>query len=147
MTLVSSGVSTSPVDQHAERSAPRRCWWTPRWLQRRREADELARWATEVAWQWSDTMGNTDLAHHTLTAGRLPVMVAPQVQSVDPGPPVTLLVHMLPGQVVDDFKADAHRLAAGMDVPMVGITPRGHGWIEVALLDHAPLTAVMPLAA
>src|SRR4051794_24531709 len=49
MTLVSSGVSTSPVDQHAEGSAPRRCWWTPRWLQRRREADELARWATEVA--------------------------------------------------------------------------------------------------
>jgi hypothetical protein len=30
---------------------------------------------------------------------------------------------------------------------MVGITPRGHGWIEVALLDHAPLTAVMPVAA
>ena len=92
-------------------------------------------------------MGNTDLAHHTMTAGRLPVMVAPQVQSVDPGPPVTLLVHMLPGQVVDDFEADAHRLAAGMDVPMVGITPRGHGWIEVALLDHAPLTPVMSLAA
>ncbi|MCA1835731.1 MAG: hypothetical protein LC721_05130, partial [Actinobacteria bacterium] len=102
-------MSTSPVDQHAERSAPRRCWWTPRWLQRRREADELARWASEVAWQWSDTMGNTELAHHTMTAGRLPVMVAPQVQSVDPGPPVTLLVHMLPGQVVDDFEADAHR--------------------------------------
>jgi hypothetical protein len=49
--------------------------------------------------------------------------------------------------VADDFETNAHRLAAGMDVPMVGITPRGHGWIEVALLDHAPLTAVMPVAA
>jgi hypothetical protein len=74
-------------------------------------------------------------------------MVAAQVQSVDPGSPVTLLVHMLPGQVVNDFEADARRLAAGKDVPMVGITPRGHGWIEVALLDHAPPPAVMPLAA
>lgn len=74
-------------------------------------------------------------------------MVAPQVHPVDPGPPVTLLEHMLPGQVADDFETNAHRLAAGMDVPMVGITPCGHGWIEVALLDHAPLTAVMPVAA
>ncbi|HYZ35426.1 MAG TPA: hypothetical protein VE673_01705 [Pseudonocardiaceae bacterium] len=147
MTLVSSGVRTRPVDQHAERADHRRCWWTPRWLQCRREADELARWASGVVWQWNDTMSNTELAHHTMTAGRLPVMVAPQVHSVDPGPPVTLLVHMLPGQVADDFQTNAHRLAAGMDVPMVGITPRGHGWIEVALLDHAPLTAVMPVAA
>ena len=74
-------------------------------------------------------------------------MVAPQVQSVDPGPPVTLLVRMLPGQVVDDFDTEAHRLAAGMDVPMVSITPCGHGWIKVALLGHVPLRAVMPVPA
>jgi hypothetical protein len=147
MTLISSGVSTSPVDQHVESSGHRRSWWTPRWLQRRREADDLAWWATEMVWQWNDTIGNTELAHHTMTAGRLPIMVAPQVQSVDPGPPVTLLVHMLPGQVVDDFEADAHRLAAGMDVPMVSIRPCGHGWIKVALLEHAPLRAVMSVAA
>jgi hypothetical protein len=146
MTLVSSGVSISTVDQHVEMSE-RRSWWTPRWLQRRREADELARWASEVTWQWNDTIGNTELARHTLTAARIPVMIAPQVHSVDPGPPVTLLVRMLPGQVVDDFKAEAHRLAAGMDVPMVGITPCGHGWIKVTLLDQAPLRAVMPVPA
>ena len=146
MTLVSSGVSTRPVDQHTELSRRRR-WWTPRWLQRRREADELARWASEVVWQWNDTLGNTDLTHHTVTASRLPVMVAPQVHSVDSGPPVTLLVRMLPGQTVDDFEAEAHRLAAGMDVPAVCVTPCGHGWIRVALLDHAPSRAVMPLAA
>lgn len=49
-------------------------------------------------WQWNDTMDNTNLAHHTVTASRLPVIVAPQVESVDPGPPVTLLVRLLPGQ-------------------------------------------------
>jgi hypothetical protein len=147
MTLISSGVSTRAVGRHAELAERRRSWWTPRWLQRRREADELARWASEVVWQWNDTMDGTDLAHHTVTASRLPVMVAPQVQSVDPGPPVTLLVRMLPGQVVDDFEAEAHRIAAGMDVPMVRITPCGHGWIKLALLDHEPLRAVMPVPA
>jgi hypothetical protein len=85
MTLISSGVSTRPVDQHAELSS-RRFWWTPRWLQRRREADELARWASVVVWQWNDTVSNTDLAHHTVTAARVPIMVAPQVESIDPGP-------------------------------------------------------------
>jgi hypothetical protein len=50
-------------------------------------------------------------------------MVAPQVHSVDPGPPVTLLVHMLSGQVADDFETNAHRLAAGMDVPWSASRP------------------------
>jgi hypothetical protein len=147
MTLVSSGVSTGPVDQHVALMGRRRSWGPLRWLQRRREADELARWASEVVWQWNETMDGIDLAHHTVTAGRLPLMVAPQVQSVDPGPPVTLLVRVLPGQVVDDFQAQAHRIAAGMDVPMVRITPYGHGLINVALLDHESLSAVMPMPA
>jgi hypothetical protein len=147
MTLISSGVSTRPVDQYADLLGSRRSWWTPRWLQCRREADELARWASEVALHWNDTMDGTDLAHHTVTAARLPFLLAPQVQSVDPGPPVTLVVRMLPVQLVDDFHAQAHRIAAGMDVPMVGISSCGHGLIKVALLDHEPLSAVMALSA
>lgn len=145
MTLISSGVGKRPVNQH---ESNRRCsWWTPRWLQRRREADELARWATEVMWQWNDTIDNTNLAHHTVTASRLPIIVAPQVESVDPGPPVTLLVRMLPGQVIDDFAAEAHRLAAGMDVPAVRVTPCGRGSIEVTLLAHKPVRTALPVPA
>jgi len=145
MTLISSGVGKRPVNQH---ESNRRCsWWKPRWLQRRREADELARWATEVMWQWNDTIDNTNLAHHTVTASRLPVIVAPQVESVDSGPPVTLLVRMLPGQVIDDFAAEAHRLAAGMNVPAVRLTPCGHGSIEVTLLAHEPARTALPVPA
>ncbi|HEX2289532.1 MAG TPA: hypothetical protein VHH53_04920 [Pseudonocardiaceae bacterium] len=60
---------------------------------------------------------------------------------------MTLLVRMLPGQLVDDFHAQAHRIAAGMNVPMVRVTPCGHGLIKVALLDHEPLSAVLALSA
>lgn len=147
MTLISSGVSTRSVDQHADLLGRRRPWWTPRWLQRQREADELARWASEVAMLWNDTMDGTDLAHHTVTAARLPFLLAPQVQSVDAGPPVTLRVRMLPGQLVDDFQARAHRIAAGMDVPMVRISSCGHGVIKVALLEHEPRSAILALSA
>ena len=45
MTLSSSGVSTRPVDRRARPSAAQ-SWWTPLWLQRKREHHELARWAT-----------------------------------------------------------------------------------------------------
>lgn len=147
MTLISSGVGKRPVNWHDELPDHRRFRWTPRWLRRRREADDLARWASEVMWQWNDTMDNTNLAHHTVTASRLPIMVAPQVESVDPGPPVTLLVRMLPGQVIDDFAAEAHRIAAGMDVPAVRVAPCGHGFIEVILLADEPVRAAMPVPA
>jgi hypothetical protein len=67
MTLISSGVGKRPVNQHDELSSRRCSWRKPRWLRRRREADELARWATEVMWQWNDTMDKPNLAHHTVT--------------------------------------------------------------------------------
>jgi len=146
MTLVSSGVSIRPVDQHTG-LVGRRFGWRPGWWQRRREAEELARWAHEVMWQWNDTMEGTGLAYRTLSAGGVPVWVVPQVQSVEARPPVTLVVRVLPGQIVDDFQEQAHRIAAGMEVPMVHITPYGHGRIKVALLDHESVSAVMSLPA
>ena len=107
MTLVSSGLRTRPVTAHADlRGRGRRFWRTPRWLQRQRNG-----------------------------CVERPGRVAPRVESVDPGPPVTLLVRMLPGQVVDDFAAEAHRVAAGMDVHTVRVTPCSQGLINVALLD------------
>ena len=146
MTLVSSGVTNRPADRHAGTFDPDP-WWTPRWLRRRREEDVLSRWATEVMWQWSDTMEGTHLSHPSRTAGGIHHIVAPQVRSVDPGPPVTLLVRMLPGQLAEDFEAESHRIAEGMGVPAVRIVPRAAGWIQVFLLVSESLSTAMLVAA
>jgi len=146
MTLVSSGVTTRPADKHAG-TFDRDPWWTPRWLRRRRKEDALSRWASEVRWQWSATMEGTHLSHPSRTAAGIHQIVAPRVCSVDPGPPVTLLVRLLPGQVVEDFVADSHRIAEGMGVPAVRIVPRDAGWIQVFLLVREPLSTAMPVPA
>jgi hypothetical protein len=146
MALVSSGVTTRPVDSYAD-AFERDGWWTPRWLRRRRREDELSRWASELVWQWCDTMEGTHLAHATRTAAGIHHIVAPRVRSVDPGPPVTLSVSMLPGQLVEDFQAESHRIAEGMGVPMVRIAPWDAGWIKVFLLVSEPLSAAMPVPA
>jgi HEPN domain-containing protein len=120
--------------------------WLPRWLRREREDRELARWTTELGWQWLDAVDSAQLARHSVTAGRIPLTVAPQMHSVDVGPPVTLLVEMLPGQVVEDFENKADRLAAGMGVSKVYIEPYDTGWIRVVLLDddHAYTDVPVP---
>ncbi|MGH4006592.1 MAG: hypothetical protein ACRDTH_00200 [Pseudonocardiaceae bacterium] len=140
MTLVPRGMTT-----RRGRPSASQPWWTPRWLQRQREGRELERWATELSWQWSETMDGARLAHHTRTAGGIYHISAPPVHSVDPGPPVTLLVQMLPGQVVEDFQERAHRIAESMGAAMVRIAPHGRGLIEVALMDRDPRSAALPV--
>src|SRR4051794_30369912 len=39
--------------------------WMPRWLRRQREAREMARWTTEVSWQWLDAVDSAQLARHS----------------------------------------------------------------------------------
>ncbi len=148
MTIVPRTPSTvGPSDRHTRMSTSRTRWTPLGWLRHRREAQRLAWWATVLGWQWSDTMEGAGLAHHTLTAGGIPHTSSAQVRSVDLGPPLTLIVRMLPGQVVGDYRQEADRIAEGMGVPMVRIAHHGHGWIKVILLARDPLTTPMPLPA
>ena len=139
MTLVSREVTDRIVDEDEGSSS-----WMPRWLRRHREADDLARWVSDVTRQWTDTMDGARLAEHGQSAAKLPVTVAPQVESVDPGPPMTLLVRMLPGQSVDDFQEKAQRIATGMEVSKVEIAPFDGALINVVLLDHDPQSEITP---
>jgi S-DNA-T family DNA segregation ATPase FtsK/SpoIIIE len=115
------------------------------WWRRRREERELAWFYLSLGWQWSDTVKGSNLVHHGVTAAGIPNTAVPRVISVDPGPPLTLNVRMLPGQVIDDYRAQAHRLAEGMGVPMVRVSTPDHGMLRVALLVRDPLTNPMPM--
>jgi S-DNA-T family DNA segregation ATPase FtsK/SpoIIIE len=99
----------------------------------------LERWAAELGWRWNDAADIADLTRHSMTPARIPLTVAPQVHSVELGPPVTLLVRMLPGQIVDDFETRAERIAAAMDIPAVHIESYEPGWVKVILLDDEPV--------
>ncbi|HYZ35216.1 MAG TPA: hypothetical protein VE673_00615 [Pseudonocardiaceae bacterium] len=138
MTFVPGSGTATRANRRAGQYAAR-SWWTPRWLQRQREDRELARWATELGWQWAEVADSAQLARHSVTAGRIPLTLTPQMHSVDPGPPVTLLVELLPGQVVEDYEKKAERIAAGMGVAKVHIEPYDQGWIKVVLLEEEDL--------
>ncbi len=142
MALVPSDVTERIFDEDEGPSGPSS--WVPRWLRRQREADDLAQWVSQVTRQWTDTMDGAKLAEHSMSAGKLAVTVAPQVESVDPGPPLTMLVRMLPGQSIDDFQDKAERIAVGMQVSTVEITPFDRGLINVVLLDLDPQSEVVP---
>ncbi len=144
MTRVPSGADTRRGIDRRDEPVATHSWWPPRWLQRQREERDLTRWVTEVGWQWSDAVDGANLTRHTQTAAKIPVTVAPQVHSVEPGPPVTLLVRTLPGQTVDDFQDQAQCIADGMGVPIIHIEPYDTGWITVALLDHDPESTATP---
>ncbi|MGH3897967.1 MAG: FtsK/SpoIIIE domain-containing protein [Pseudonocardiaceae bacterium] len=116
-----------------------------RWRRHGRDTRELAVWMEMVRRRWADTAEGAGLAHYTASAGGMAHTAAPWAWSVAAGPPVTLLVRMLLGQVLADFEAQAHRIAEGMGVAMVRITQQGPGCIKVVLLDGDPLTVPVRL--
>lgn len=141
MTLVPSDATERAIDESEGAEGPS---WMPRWLRRHREAEDLAHWASQVARQWTDTMDTAQLAEHGMTAAKLPTTVAPQLESVDPGPPMAMLVRMLPGQSIDAFQDKADLIAALMEVSTVQITPFDDGLINVVLHDHDLYSEVTP---
>jgi S-DNA-T family DNA segregation ATPase FtsK/SpoIIIE len=118
---------------------------TPRWLRRKHHEQDTAAWTTMVRRRWADTAEGAHLARHTTTAGGMPHTAIPRAATVDTGPPVALLVEMMPGQVPADFHAQTHRIAEGMGAATVRITPHGPGRITITLLDRDPLHAATPL--
>jgi hypothetical protein len=93
--------------------------------QARRRAEELQvrRQAAyqDLAWHVQDILVGCGLfqADFSIAGGR--VFHIPQVVSVVPGPPIGLDIRMLPGQIPDDFTAQAHRIAHNLDVAEVRV--------------------------
>jgi len=116
-----------------------------RWWRRHRQERAHAEESRYLGWQWQDTVLGAGLVRHTESAAGIPHVSMPELVRVDAGPPVTLVVRMLPGQVVDDYRKQAHRIAEGMGVPMARFSSGQVGWVRIGLLVRDPLTTPMPL--
>jgi len=114
---------------------------TPRLLRRwggRRRARrlELARQVADqnLAWRVQEILVGCGLiqAGFSLAAGR--TFYIPRVVSVVREPKVRLSIHMLPGQMPDDFAAHARRIAYNLDVADVQVVPLEPGLIRMELV-------------
>jgi Domain of unknown function (DUF1918) len=109
-------------------------WLHNRDLERRQQAgyEQLARRVEEI-------IVGLDLVQSdfSIAAGR--VFHAPEVVSVDPGPPVGLDIRMLPGQSPKDFSKHAAAIAYDLGMAEVRVVPLGPSVIRLELLPHAPL--------
>lgn len=113
--------------------------WGRGWRARRRWELSRARWTMGIGGRWADVVAGANLVRRTTTGGGMACTVTPIVRSADPGPPVTLMVALVAGQVVADFQAQAHRLAEGMGVRSLRMRAAGHGWMKVTLVTTDPL--------
>ncbi len=109
-------------------------WRHNRDLERRLQAgyEQLARRVEEI-------IVGLDLVQSdfSIAAGR--VFHAPEVVSVDPGPPVGLDIRILPGQSPKDFSQHAAAIAYDLGMAGVRVVPLGPSVIRLELLPHAPL--------
>jgi S-DNA-T family DNA segregation ATPase FtsK/SpoIIIE len=63
----------------------------------------------------------------------------PHVTHVDHGPPVTLTVRTLPGQLPGDYEEHAGRIAASLGVVRIRVVPVARATLQIELLETDPL--------
>ncbi len=97
-----------------------------------READAL--W-----WAWRRSCEGAELCTQVETATG-PTVVVPEVVEMVLGPPTTLLVKLLPGQLIGDVRRAALRLAPHLGAAALRVQPVGRIHARIELLDADPLT-------
>ncbi len=89
-----------------------------------------------LAWRVEEIIAGLELTQSdfSIAAGR--VFHVPEVILVDPGPPVSLDIRILPGQSPDDFSAHAAAIAYDLGMADVRVVPLGPSAIRLELLPH-----------
>jgi hypothetical protein len=97
---------------------------------------ERLHWESDqrFAWYVQDILVGCGLTQQdsSIAGGR--TVHIPHVVAVIPGPPVSLDVHILPGQLPEDFAAHAQAIAYDLDVAEVRVIPLGPSMIRLELL-------------
>jgi hypothetical protein len=145
MTLVTEGSrSRAVVTPAAASSLP------PRFRPLARRAalrSERFAWRRDqnLAWTAQDVFAGVGLGASVPSIAAGQIFTVPHVTHVHHGPPTTLTVRTLPGQLITDYEEHADRIAASLDVARVRFTPAGRSMLHMELLTEDPLEAVVPL--
>ena len=88
----------------------------------------------QFAWYVQDVLAGCGLTQQdsSIASGR--VIHVPHVIAVIPGPPVSLDIRILPGQLPEDFAAHAQAIAYDLEVAKVRIIPLAPSLIRLELL-------------
>ena len=105
---------------------------------RRRDREDGERQVDELLWTWRTACIGAGLCHIVSTATG-PTESVPHIVDVTLGPPLVFLVELLPGQVLADVRAVAHRLAGAFNAPALRVESHGHRHVRVELLAVDPL--------
>ena len=109
----------------------------------RRPARRSARWSaaldeSELRRGWREACEGAG-AVQTIDTPTGPTVKVPRMGALAYGPPVAFTVELLPGQLVDDLRKVAHRIAPHLGARMLRLTPIGLTRVRVLLLTSDPL--------
>lgn len=112
-----------------------------RWAHHRAQELQLRRQAAyqRLAWYVEDVLVGCGLFQASFSIGGGRTFYVPRVVLVIPGPPVGLNIRMLPGQMPDDFAAQARRIAYNLDVADIRVIPLERHLIRLELVPKPGL--------
>jgi S-DNA-T family DNA segregation ATPase FtsK/SpoIIIE len=114
------------------------------WRNRRtdRQIDQAE--VDRLTWAWRAAAAGSGIGR-TVPTVTGPTTSVPRLTSVTLGPPVVLMVQLLPGQLVADVRAASYRLAGALGAVALRIEARGLEYVRVELLAVDPLADVLRL--
>jgi Domain of unknown function (DUF1918) len=92
-------------------------------------------WDERLAWRVEEIIVGLGLTQTGDSIAGGETVHIPQVVSMDPGPPVGLDIHILPGQSPEDFSAHASTIAYDLGVTEVRIVPLSPDQIRLKMLS------------
>lgn len=138
MTLVVQGQSRAVATAAAAPLLPSRFRPLARRRVLRSEQHQLRR-DQNLAWRAQEVFAGLGLVTGQASIAAGQTVSIPHVIQVDAGPPVSLVVRILPGQVVADFAEQSSRVAANLGVARVRVVSLGPLLLRVELLENDPL--------
>lgn len=110
--------------------------WSRPVHRRERLADEHE--VDALIWSWRSACVGAGLCH-TVSTATGPTDSVPRIVDVVLGPPTVFFAELLPGQIVADVRAVAHRLAGSLGVPALRVESQGVRHVRLELLAEDPL--------